>query len=261
MKKSFGRYSEYYDLIYKGKPYKEEADFVLARLKRHQRSIKSIIELGCGSGRHAEYLSQSGIAMTGVDLSAGMVKMAKSRAATLPAALQKRLSFSIGDVRTFSAKKTFDAAISLFHVASYQTSNDDLINYLKTANKHLKKGGHFLFDFWYLPAVLHLKPSTRFKKFSDKKSEVLRIAEPAMFAPQNRVDVQYSILFRDFSRNTVEEFSETHPMRYFSDLEIDLALRSCGFKMVEVAEWMTSKDPSENSWGVYVVARKEKDCS
>lgn len=46
-------YLRYYDLLYKDKDYKREADYVDALIKKYHpepKSIKNLLELGCGTG-------------------------------------------------------------------------------------------------------------------------------------------------------------------------------------------------------------------
>jgi hypothetical protein len=49
----------------------------------------------------------------------------------------------------------------MFAVLGYQGENDDVLAALKTAHRHARPGGLFLFDVWYGPAVLHERPSQR----------------------------------------------------------------------------------------------------
>ena len=71
------------------------------------------------------------------------------------AKLIKGFTCQVGDITNVNLNKEFDNIISLFHVVSYLTSNYDIKNLFLNANKHLKKGGLFIFDIWYSPAVLN----------------------------------------------------------------------------------------------------------
>ena len=76
----------------------------------------------------------------------------------------KNLTFIRSSIEELHLNQKFDAVISLFHVMSYQTTNEELSAAFKTASKHLAKGGIFIFDFWYGPTVHNEKPSIRIKK-------------------------------------------------------------------------------------------------
>lgn len=246
----FGNYSRYYDLIYRDKDYVKETQFVLDMLTPCIGQSASLLELGCGTGKHATLLAEKGYSIHGVDQSEEMLVRARDRLAELPMNTAQRLCFAAGDARTYRTEKKVDAVISLFHVASYQTTNDDLLDYMQTASAHLKPGGVFLFDYWYGPAVLSDRPARREKHMESGEIEVQRIATPTMDATASVVDVRYDISIRDKQSNVTETLQETHRMRYLFTPEIDLLARISGLRVVRSTEWLTGATPSYQSWNV-----------
>jgi SAM-dependent methyltransferase len=256
MSATFANYSAYYDLVYKDKDYVGESRYVQALLTEYAGSAtQSILDLGCGTGTHAALLSNMGFDVFGVDLSEMMLEQANARAAQtgLSAA---RLAFAHGDARTFRTSRTFDAAVALFHVLSYQTNDHDVRSALATVAAHLRYSGLFIFDFWYGPSVLWQRPSVRVKRFSGNGLEVTRTAEPVLHDQTNVVDVNYTIMARAQGELRAEEIRETHRMRYFFLPELAQFLRESGFDLVHAEEWVTRKPPSVDTWGVCVVARQ-----
>lgn len=251
----FGVYARYYDLIYRDKDYRQEADFVRALLERLAPGCRTILELGCGTGGHAEHLARAGLEIHGVDISADMLQLASARYARLSPELRSRLLLSQGDVRSVDLGRTYDAVISLFHVMSYQTTNQDLLDAFATARRHLKPGGLLVFDCWYGPAVLSDPPAVRVKRWEDNGIRVLRIAEPVMFPNDNTVDVNYQILVDEISGNQTVQINETHRMRYLFRPEIELMLASAGLGLEECREFGTGRSPGFGSWSVCFVAR------
>ena len=55
MEKVFDGYSRYYDLLYKDKNYKSESEYISSLIKTHSPNAKKVLELGSGTGIHAEY--------------------------------------------------------------------------------------------------------------------------------------------------------------------------------------------------------------
>jgi SAM-dependent methyltransferase len=247
----FGNYSKYYNLLYRDKDYRAEADFVDSLISRFGKFGGSVLELGCGSGGHAGFLAEKGYELHGVDLSAQMLCEARDRRSLLPADVAARLVFSQGDIRDVRVGRRFDSVISLFHVMSYQTRNEDLAAALATAREHLNPGGAFIFDCWYGPAVLTQRPETRVKRIRDTEIEVTRIAEPTLYPNECRVDVDYDVFVRDCRTGVVEELHETHRMRYLFAPEIELLAANAGFRVVQCGEWMSENGPSASSWGVW----------
>lgn len=247
MSKVFDSYARYYDLLYRDKDYAAEAEYVASHITKHAPNAKRILELGCGTGAHAEHLARMGYTVHGVDMSEAMLARAAERKATLPADVSARLSFSLGDVRAVRTGETYDAVISLFHVMSYQTANDDLKAAFATAAEHLLSGGVFLFDFWYGPAVLTQKPGVRVRRLEDDEIKVTRIAEPVMHENMNVVDVNYTVFIEEKTTGKVQQVKETHAMRYLFLPE--MRVFSAGrFNMPLSHAWMSNEQLSVDAW-------------
>ncbi|HPO61388.1 MAG TPA: class I SAM-dependent methyltransferase, partial [Exilispira sp.] len=165
---NFQLYSEYYNLFYQDKNYAEEVDYIEKFIKEYSINPQSILDLGCGSGRHDYEFFKKGYQVTGVDLSQSMLELTKD----LPG---NNIEFFHGDVRTIDLKKKFDVVISLFHILSYQQTNDDVIAFFETVKKHLKPEGIFICDCWYGPGVLNDPPVIRIKEFETNYKSILRI--------------------------------------------------------------------------------------
>lgn len=246
-------YAAYYDLLYKDKDYSGEAQFVRDLLSKHGIGAGKILELGCGTGKHAECLVRVGYDVHGVDLSPAMIESANARK---PVEFLDRLKFEVGDVRTAKVDGEFDAVISLFHVASYQIHNEDIAAMFRTAATHLKAGGLFIFDCWYGPAVLTDRPTVRVKRMQGDTFDVLRIAEPAMHPNENVVDVNYTVQVTNKSDGRVTQFQETHRMRYLFAPEVRLFLELAGMRQVLMAEWLTGEVIGFDTWAATFVAVK-----
>jgi len=250
----FNKYSVYYDLLYKDKNYQAEADFVYNILQKYNTNIKSLIEFGSGTGKHAELFAQKDIAVHGVDLSQEMVNQSLLRKKS--SATPSLLNFQVGDVRTAKLNVKADALISLFHVMSYQTKNEDLEMTLKNAKSHLNNDGLLFFDFWYGPAVLKVLPEYRERTMENDAYRVFRKAKPVHHVNQNIVDVKFEVEIQDKKSGTQEYLEEVHPMRYLFLPELEYFLQKTGFKILETGEWLKSNSaPSNDSWGVYLVAK------
>lgn len=250
----FGTYSRYYNLLYKDKNYPGETDYVHGLIKKYQPNAKNILDLGCGTGRHDILLAQRGYEITGVDMSEEMLAVANSQLLSINPK-PSYINFIRDDIRAVRLSTTFDVVISLFHVMSYQTTNNDLTAAFATARAHLKEKGIFIFDCWYGPAVLTDRPAVRVKRLEDEEVHVTRIAEPVMHPNQNLVDVNYHVFVKEKASGKVEELKETHRMRYLFLPEIDLLLRKTGMEIIESSEWMTGREPGFDTWGVCFVVR------
>jgi len=251
----FAGYSRYYDLLYRDKDYAGEAQYVAGLIRTHAPAAKQILEIGCGTGAHAAEWAKMGFDVLGIDRSEGMLESADARRASLEPPVAERLSFQEGDARTLRLGKKFAVVTSLFHVMSYQATNNDIAAAFRTAGEHLSPGGVFVFDCWYGPAVLRQWPSVTRKDLADEATSVVRTAEPVMYPNENLVDVNYTVVVTDLLTTQSETLRETHRMRYLFTPEIELALSAAGMTLVDARAWMTDDPPGFDSWSACYVAR------
>lgn len=250
----FDEYARYYDLLYADKDYDGEAKYIASLLRCTMgNGRRQILELGCGTGKHAALLADMGYKICGIERSKNMLAQAQERAGG-----KHGLSFVQSDIREFSLGKTFDAVFALFHVMSYQTSTEDFIAVLKCVREHLNEGGVFIFDTWYGPAVLTERPEFRVKRLEDESCQITRIAEPVLHENESIVDVNYDVFVKDKATGDIKEFKEVHNMRYYFLSEISLMLGMCGFALEKAVEFMTERELSGKTWGSLFVARKNE---
>jgi SAM-dependent methyltransferase len=240
---NFEAYGRYYDLLYKDKDYKAEAEYVATLIHRHAPAAKHILELGSGSGNHAAHLCAKGFTVLGVERSESMIELAKSKHIQGYATAQ-------GDISTYSTDRTFDAAISLFHVISYLTDNDALLSCFRHTHRHLN-------DVWYTPAVYTQQPVVRIKRLADAEFSITRIAEPVNHYRRNVIDVNFEVNITHKAERTTEVLHETHPMRHFSEPEVGLLAEATGFEVIAAEEFQSGATPGPGTWGVCFILKKK----
>ena len=246
---NFNTYAEYYNLLYKDKDYKAEADYIDSLIKKFSSSSASVLDLGCGTGRHAYELYKMGYSVTGIDMSTNMLKMTDN----LP---ENNIEFHLGDVRNIDLQKQYDVVISLFHVLSYQQTNADVLAMLNTVNKHLKNNGIFIVDCWYGPGVMNDRPTIRRKELENENIKIDRLAEPVMHFDKNIVDVNYTLNVEEKSTGNRSEIKETHSMRYFFNPEILLLAQCASFEVLLAQEWLSGNELNEMTWNAVYICRK-----
>ena len=212
----FGDYAKFYDTLYEDKDYVAECDFLQQIFSRFSDGkVRSILDLGCGTGGHALILGDRGYEVTGVDRSEVMLETAKAKDD------QHKIHWHLADIREFEIDQKFDAVISMFAVMSYMTTNDDLMAAFATASRHLKPGGLFIFDSWFGPAVFIDPPTDRVKDIRQEKQRVIRFTHPKLDHVSQTVTVNFTVLSMD-ENIVLEEVFEPHTMRPFFVQEIAL---------------------------------------
>ena len=248
-------YADYYDLFYTDKDYAAEAAFVRKIIQRYKPCANLMLDLGCGSARHAAEFAVAGFAVTGVDRSGDMIARARDRLAHLPDSIGSQVTLVEGDATDYAPTAKYDVVVSLFHVVSYQTSNDALAGIFRTARSALSAGGLFVFDFWHGSAVLTQQPAVRVKSVADSDVHVTRIAEPECQFNRNVVNVRYTIIAIDQRNGRSKQMVETHSMRYLFLPEIEMLAGQHNFDLAEIGAWLTGKTIDEHCWSGYAAMR------
>ena len=249
----FGAYANFYDSLYSGKNYPAECDFLEEIFQQHASNpVRTILDMGCGTGGHALQMARRGFKVTGVDRSGPMLSVARTKAASLQ--IDHIPVFREGDARTLDLATKFDVVMSMFAVISYMTANEDLMGAFSVARKHLNAGGLFVFDAWYGPAVLADRPTDRYKMVESDGERILRFVRPEIDLFRHVVNVHYKVL-RIKEREVVEEVEEMHPMRFLFPQEIISYLGSAGFRVLRICPFMRiSENIGERDWNMAVVA-------
>ncbi|MDD5129918.1 MAG: class I SAM-dependent methyltransferase [Candidatus Omnitrophica bacterium] len=107
----------------------------------HDKAIK-ILDIGCGTGRHAIELAKRGYQVTGIDLSESQLKRAKEKAKEQGV----KIDFQRLDARNLPFNGDFDLTIMLCE-GGFSLMETDQMNFeiLKNATKSLKNNGKFIF--------------------------------------------------------------------------------------------------------------------
>jgi SAM-dependent methyltransferase len=247
-------YSGAYDLIYGEKDYAGECDLVERIFQTYcDSTVRSILDMGCGTGGHAHLLGQRGYSVVGIDRSESMLAHARKKCDDF--AVNGPVQFQQGDVRSVDLARQFSVVLMMFAVLGYQSGNDDVLSALKTARRHLGIGGLLLFDIWHGPAVLHERPNARVKVIATPTGQILRTARGELDTGQHLCHVRYQVWRLEEGRS-IEHAEELHSMRYFFPLELELFLRCAGFAMLRLGAFPEfDREPDETTWNVLCVAK------
>jgi SAM-dependent methyltransferase len=118
----------------------QEVDFVEAEIAA-DKSVR-ILDVGCGTGRHAIELARRGYHVTGIDLSANQVARAREKAR----AAGVEPVFEVRDARAPHFLAAFDLVLMLCE-GGFSLMETDAMNFaiLENAVRALRPGGKFLF--------------------------------------------------------------------------------------------------------------------
>jgi len=227
VKRWYEAFFENYGNTYEKEPYtkgtKGECDFIEKEVG-YKKGIK-ILDIGCGTGRHAIELATRGYQVTGVDLSDSMIQKARQNAKQQ----QAHVIFEKHDARALPYTSEFDLAIMLCGGA-FPLMETDEMNYriLENASKALKqKNSKLIFTTLngLFPLFHSVKDFINSKK-TDTSSEMSTTTFDLMTFRQ-----QSAITFVDDDGQKKElQCNE----RYYVPSEIRWLLNSLGFTNINI---------------------------
>jgi len=139
-----------YELVYQNRDEAEARQCIdLVEDAVAPTSGASILDMGCGRGRHARVLARRGYAVTGVDLSGPSLEEARARAAAEDLAI----TFQQGDMREPVCSACFDGVVNLFTAFGYFQDDADHARAIRAMATALRPGGWLVQDFLNAPQV------------------------------------------------------------------------------------------------------------
>lgn len=175
------------------------------------------LELGIGTGRIALPLTQRGVRVHGIDLSAAMVARLRAKAGA------EDIGLTIGDFATTTVEGTFSVAYLVFNTIMNLTTQDEQIACFQNVAAHLEPGGCFVIEV-LVPGLRRLPPGETFQPF-DVSPTHLGFDEYDV-ARQGLVSHHYWVV-----DEKLEVFSV--PFRYVWPAELDLMARLAGMTLRE----------------------------
>ena len=211
--------------------------------------VRSVLDVGCGTGQHALELARRGFNVTGVDRAPEMLDLARQKTGA------EQVVWRQGDARTLELGEQFDSVVMLFAVLGYQLENSHLQSALQRVRHHLKPDGVFIADFWHGPAVLNLGTSERMRELETPRGRVLRFSDGRLDAARHVVEVGFKVW--TLENDHVTSFShEVHPVRFFFPQELAFHAQCAGLELQALQQFEApGKAPDQTSWNVWGIFR------
>lgn len=241
-------YAGAYDALYAAKDYGRECDLIERTfIEQAPGDVASVLDLGCGTGNHALPLAARGYAVTAVDRSPDMLAIARAKDSG------RAVRWLEGDVRTIDPGRGagFDAALMMFAVLGYQHTNSDVAATFANVRRHLRPGGIFIFDAWHGPGVIADPPGAGSRIVQTAAGALTRDVTSTLDARHHRCTVAYTL-----ARAGAPLTRETHVVRFFFPMEIEMYLEAAGFELISLSAFDDpDRTPTERDWNALAVAR------
>ena len=133
--------SAFYHQLYSNRSEKEATDFIDTLMDELNPPANStVLDLGCGAGRHAKWLAAKGFDVTGLDLAASSIRSAKRYEKT-------NLRFAKHDMRDAFGKNHFNYVFNFFTSFGYFKNDEENHKVIRNIYNALKPGGSLVLDY------------------------------------------------------------------------------------------------------------------
>lgn len=238
---SFGPVAPYYDELMKTVPYRMWVGYYFLLLSWQDAHPKTVLDIACGTGTMTQMLSREGLQMSGVDISAPMIEIARRKAAKA----RRKIDFHIADASEMDLGRKFDAALSFYDSLNNITQEDRLLMAFKRTAAHLEPGGSFIFDL----NTEYAFAMSLFDQENLRANAKLRYQWKGDWDPETRlIHVHMKFWYQG------EEFEELHVQRAYSEEEIRSMLESAGFVNIHAFNSYSLNKPRGKTDRVHYVA-------
>jgi SAM-dependent methyltransferase len=208
----------------------------------HLPAGSAILDLCCGTGNLARALTERGFAVTGIDGSRQMIRLARQNA---PAA-----RFVVADARRFKLPAAHDAVICVFDSLNHIMSAGDLVAVFHRVQRALKPGGAFVFD-------LNMEDGYKARWRGSKKIIEADCVCLVDFAYREQEQMGESHLVVFWLNKHWRRCDLTLLQRCYSEAEIRTGLESAGFENISVYDGQRDLGMSAKGAGrAFFVCRK-----
>ncbi len=246
-------YARHYDLLYKDKDYRREADFFNSLIKKYGlKSTKDILSFGAGTVNHEQFLVKKGYVIDGVELSAEMVMLGKSK---IKKEKLRGVSLVKGDMRDFSSTKRYDAVLAMFNIVAYCKGLKDMERFVASASKALKPGGVLVFDCWNAVAARRNPPQNTWTKMRSGKKNLYKLVQASKMNKDDSF-VRTAELMVVQGDKVIGRHSETHVLYTWEVKDLKRIFHAYDLKLVLASEFMNHKPITNTRWSMAIVAKK-----
>lgn len=216
-----------------------------------QYKVESVLDLTCGTGSQVFWLTKCGYKVTGSDINATMLNIAKDKVK------KDRLDvkFLEGDMRTLQLGK-FDAVITIFNAIGHLTKQDFEVA-IRNIHENLKKGGLYIFDIFNLTYLLqgdHITSLTIDCLKDVDGNKVRKIQYSTIDKDGILASFTTSIVQRDTNKPEVSQNEQT--LQVYSSQQLEDVLQKNGFEVIGQRGVGGSKFLEHETDRILMIARK-----
>jgi ubiquinone/menaquinone biosynthesis C-methylase UbiE len=192
-------------------------------MPRYGRQPRTALDLACGTGTVALALAAKGLAVVGLDRSAGMLAVARAKACEATA----RCHFVRADLRAFAFSRPFDLILCAYDSLNYLTTPPELQEALVNVRAALADDGLFVCDLTTTQAYATAPPAPETFDLGAVAYTWATAWEPVT----RRAVTTLSVTTRQEGREAT--VTELHAQRAYERAEVERALRTAALRPLD----------------------------
>ncbi len=228
-----------YDVLMEDAAYRRRADLLTQRLQK--KKVRTVLDLGCGTGTIACLLAERGFRVTAVDSSPEMLTEAERKAQ----GLENRPFFLCQSMEKLRLLEPVDAVVSTLDALNYLTRPKAVQETFRRVRRCLAPGGLFLFDV-NTPYKLRRMDG---QVWLDETEDVYCVWRTE-FSERTKVCTYWVDLFTRAPDGAWRRSGEEHRERAWERDELCQWLADAGFRKIRVTGDLTTRPPKpeEDRW-------------
>lgn len=250
--RAYRQFAGVYDRLMEDMPYAEWLRF--ARQCWEKTGMpETVVDLGCGTGNIAIPLAKSGFRVFGIDLSAEMLSVARSKWDEAPQRIAGAgsIRWLQQDMRDWELPEPADTVLSFCDCINYLLEEDDVEAAFRATRRGLKDGGLFLFD---VHAPRQLERYAEEQPFTYDERNVAYIWTSEYMPDRREIEHHLTIFARDEADGRYIRFEEVHQQRAYEPEWIYGALLRAGFSHVELYADFKFEQPGDDAERLFFAA-------
>jgi SAM-dependent methyltransferase len=225
----YAKGAELYDLLYSEiKDYRAEADLLANVIREATPDARTILDVACGTGEHARWLTALGFQVDGVDLEPTFLEIARRKC--------PQCTFTLGDMATFTTPRRYDVVLNMFSAIGYAMTVRELDRVVANMAAALEPEGLLIVDPWFEPGQL----THQWTSMATAETESLKVCRVSRTMIEGTIsNLEFSYLVGE--PTGIRHFTEKHALGLFTQAEMETAFAHAGLGVHRLPEALRTR--------------------
>lgn len=242
----YNEFAKVYDLFMDNIPYEEWSQYIIELLNEYGVKEGLCLDLGCGTGKMTNILSDKGFDMIGIDNSDEMLNVAMENIR------DRDILYLCQDMREFELFGTVKSVISVCDCINYITDENDLLEVFRLVNNYLDPKGIFIFD---MNTYYKYSNLLGCETIAENRDEASFIWEN-YFDEESNIN-EYALTLFIKEEELYRKYEEFHYQRAYHLDEIKNLIEKSGLEFLAVYDSFSREKPTDTSERVHFVCREK----